>query len=446
MGTLATVVGNPKAQSRTRTAAVAIAERTADAVGLTVTERTVVDLADLAAQLFDWSSPDVAAAVAAVAAADLRGRRVADLQGQLHRPPQGLPRLVLAHRARRRVNGARHGRRRRRPCARRRGPPAAGPRRDRRQLPTRGLYVPEDQLGQLDSVIDAWLVAAAAPTACRTHRATARGPRRIGGGAAASLPPPQNLLCLEHTGVLLGSMSNRLIAWVRTPVRSYTQSSTTKVRKPYDAVSTTDARTHPLVDSPQTTRLSTACSWRTLTRGVPKKALAAIFSMRTSPIDGTQLGNDRERILDTEVARDVRDLSRRREPVLGRETGPSPWSCGRPEFRGPARAARRLFVCSTARQAGSPMLRGHRLTASKSGSGSPPSVEAQMSTSNSAGLLASRTGGASVTARQELLDPAPRGSDPRSAPQPSAVPVSRSHRSGVPTRDLVAGGHPDLVV
>ena len=38
-------------------------------------------------------------------------------------------------------------------------------------LPTRGLYVLEEQLGDIDAVIDTWLVEAAAPLrACLTAR------------------------------------------------------------------------------------------------------------------------------------------------------------------------------------------------------------------------------------------------------------------------------------
>jgi FMN reductase len=60
------VVGNPKARSRTLTVAEAVAAASAEAVGLASAHFTTVDLADLGPSLFDWSSPDVRAAVDAI--------------------------------------------------------------------------------------------------------------------------------------------------------------------------------------------------------------------------------------------------------------------------------------------------------------------------------------------------------------------------------------------
>ena len=57
MSTVGVVVGNPKARSRTRDVAEAIATAVADAAGLVGADRLTVDLADLGPQLFDWSSP-----------------------------------------------------------------------------------------------------------------------------------------------------------------------------------------------------------------------------------------------------------------------------------------------------------------------------------------------------------------------------------------------------
>jgi FMN reductase len=163
VATLVTVVGNPKAQSRTRTAAVAIAERTAEAVGLTVTARTVWDLAELGAQLFDWSSPDVRAAVDSVTAADLlvvaSPTYKASYTGLLKSFLDWFGTTGLAGVAAVPVMvgaGAAHALAvevHLRPVLVEIGA----------TLPTRGLFVLEEQLGQLDSVIDAWLVDAAAP-------------------------------------------------------------------------------------------------------------------------------------------------------------------------------------------------------------------------------------------------------------------------------------------
>ena len=63
---VAVVVGNPKAASRTATAARAVAERVAPGAAV-----TVVELADLAGELFDWGSERVGAAKDQVTAADL---------------------------------------------------------------------------------------------------------------------------------------------------------------------------------------------------------------------------------------------------------------------------------------------------------------------------------------------------------------------------------------
>ena len=163
MGSLVTVVGNPKPQSRTRTAAVAIAERTAEAVGLTVTERTVWDLAELRAQLFDWSSPDVRAAVDSVAAADLlvvaSPTYKASYTGLLKSFLDWFGTTGLAGVAAVPVMvgaGAAHALAvevHLRPVLVEIGA----------TLPTRGLFVLEEQLDELDAVVDAWLIAAAAP-------------------------------------------------------------------------------------------------------------------------------------------------------------------------------------------------------------------------------------------------------------------------------------------
>jgi FMN reductase len=61
------VVGNPKPQSRTRLVAEAVARAAAETARLPHPEHFVVDLADLGPRLFDWSDLAVKAAVAEVA-------------------------------------------------------------------------------------------------------------------------------------------------------------------------------------------------------------------------------------------------------------------------------------------------------------------------------------------------------------------------------------------
>jgi FMN reductase len=154
------VVGNPKPRSRTLTVAEAVAHAAAEAAGLVAAERTTVDLADLGPQLFDWSSAAVRAAVDTVrnstlaivasptykasytgllkafldwfSATDLDGVTVvpvmlgAGLQHALAVEVHLRPVLVEL--------GA--------------------------TLPTRGLYVIEDQLDSLDAVVGQWLLEA----------------------------------------------------------------------------------------------------------------------------------------------------------------------------------------------------------------------------------------------------------------------------------------------
>jgi FMN reductase len=67
---IAVVVGNPKPASRTLGAAVTVADALADAIGAPP-DHLVVDLAEHAASLFDWSAPVLSRLTAEVAAADL---------------------------------------------------------------------------------------------------------------------------------------------------------------------------------------------------------------------------------------------------------------------------------------------------------------------------------------------------------------------------------------
>jgi FMN reductase len=60
MSAITIVVGNPKRASRTRTVAEAVATRAGTALGLpSFAEDDVIELADLGPSLFDWSSADV---------------------------------------------------------------------------------------------------------------------------------------------------------------------------------------------------------------------------------------------------------------------------------------------------------------------------------------------------------------------------------------------------
>jgi FMN reductase len=62
MSAITIVVGNPKRASRTRTVAEAVANRAGAALGLPpITDDDVVELADLGPSLFDWSSAEVRA-------------------------------------------------------------------------------------------------------------------------------------------------------------------------------------------------------------------------------------------------------------------------------------------------------------------------------------------------------------------------------------------------
>lgn len=160
MSTVGVVVGNPKPRSWTLTVAEAVARAVAGAAGLTGAGRTTVDLADLGPHLFDWSSAEVHAAVDAIRSStlavvasptykasytgllksfldwfsttDLDGVTVvpvmvgAGLQHALAVEVQLRPVLVEL--------GA--------------------------TLPTRGLYVTEDQLDALDDVVGGWLLEA----------------------------------------------------------------------------------------------------------------------------------------------------------------------------------------------------------------------------------------------------------------------------------------------
>ena len=70
MTKIAVVTGNPKPNSRTHGVAVAVADALAKEIGESA-DRLVIDLAEHAPRLFDWSDPELTRLTAEVAAADI---------------------------------------------------------------------------------------------------------------------------------------------------------------------------------------------------------------------------------------------------------------------------------------------------------------------------------------------------------------------------------------
>jgi FMN reductase len=161
MGSIGIVVGNPKPRSRTLDVAEAVGTAAAAAAGYADAERIVVDLADLGPHLFDRSSTRVKDAVDAIASCPLAvvasPTYKASYTGLLKSyldwfTSTGLggvtvipvmvgagPQHALAVEVHLRPVLVEIG----------------------ATLPTRGLYVTEAQLGDLDDVIGNWLVEAA---------------------------------------------------------------------------------------------------------------------------------------------------------------------------------------------------------------------------------------------------------------------------------------------
>lgn len=160
MSTVGVVVGNPKPRSRTLTVAEAVAHAAAGAADLDGVGRTTVDLAELGPHLFDWSSADVRTAVDAIRTSTLAvvasptykasytgllksfldWFSTSDLDGVTV-----VPVMVGA--------GFQHALAvevHLRPVLVELGA----------TMPTRGLYVTEDQLDALDEVVDGWLLEA----------------------------------------------------------------------------------------------------------------------------------------------------------------------------------------------------------------------------------------------------------------------------------------------
>lgn len=160
MSAVGVVVGNPKARSRTLGVADAVASAAAEAAGLDGADRRVVDLADLGPHLFDWSSADVRDAVDAI-----RSCRLAVVASPTYKASfTGLLKSFLDWFSTTDLNGVtvvplmvgaglQHALAvevQLRPVLVELGA----------TLPTRGLYVVEDQLDVLDDVIAGWLLEA----------------------------------------------------------------------------------------------------------------------------------------------------------------------------------------------------------------------------------------------------------------------------------------------
>ena len=157
MSAVGVVVGNPKPRSRTLTVAEAVADAAAGAAGLAGADRTTVDLAELGPRLFDWSSPEVRASVDAIRSCTLAvvasptykasytgllksfldWFSTTDLDGVTVVPVMvgAAPHHALAVEVHLRPVLVELG----------------------ATLPTRGLYVIEDELGTLNDVVEAWL-------------------------------------------------------------------------------------------------------------------------------------------------------------------------------------------------------------------------------------------------------------------------------------------------
>jgi FMN reductase len=169
MTAVGVVVGNPKPGSRTLTVAEAVADATARAAGLNTADRTTIDLADLGPRLFDWSSVEVRQAVDAI-----RGCTLAVVASPTYKATYtGLLKCFLDWFSTTDLSGvtvvpvmvgagAAHALAvevHLRPVLVELGA----------TLPTRGLYVTEDQFDALDDVLAAWLVDAAGPLRAALH-------------------------------------------------------------------------------------------------------------------------------------------------------------------------------------------------------------------------------------------------------------------------------------
>jgi FMN reductase len=169
MSTVGVVVGNPKSRSRTLSVAEAVADAAASAASLSGADRTTIDLADLGPRLFDWSSVEVRAAADAV-----RSCRLAVVASPTYKATYtGLLKSFLDWFSTTDLSGVTVV-----PVMVGAGAAHALPVEVHLRpvlvelgatLPTRGLYVTEDQLGALDDVLAAWLVEASGPLHAAVH-------------------------------------------------------------------------------------------------------------------------------------------------------------------------------------------------------------------------------------------------------------------------------------
>lgn len=159
---VAVVVGNPKANSRTLTVATRVAERAARAGGLADdTPIHVIELAEFGSQLFDWSSTDVKAQTQKLSASRLAViatpvykasytgllKAFLDWFGQTGLAGVTVVPVMVGASPTHALAVEVHLR----PLLVEIGA----------TLPTRGLFVLEQQLNDLDGIIDSWLLHAA---------------------------------------------------------------------------------------------------------------------------------------------------------------------------------------------------------------------------------------------------------------------------------------------
>jgi FMN reductase len=170
MTSVGIVVGNPRPKSRTLSVAQSVAGAAAAAAGLDDADRFVVDLADLAVELFDWSSVPVREAVEQVSAANL----VVVASPTYKAAYTGLLKSFLDWFSTTGLSGVTTV-----PVMVGAGPAHALAVEVHLRpvlieigatVPTRGLYVLEQQLEDLGPVIDGWLVEAAAPLRAAVRR------------------------------------------------------------------------------------------------------------------------------------------------------------------------------------------------------------------------------------------------------------------------------------
>ena len=169
---LVVVVGNPKPRSRTLAMAEAVATASAAAAGLDPdVERLTIDLADYGGELFDWSSSRVGEIVAATAGASLAVvasptykatytgllKAYLDWFGQTGLSGVTVVPVMVGAGAHHALAVEVHLR----PVLVEIGA----------TVPTRGLYVTEDELDDLHPVLDRWL-GEAGPVLARTVRPT----------------------------------------------------------------------------------------------------------------------------------------------------------------------------------------------------------------------------------------------------------------------------------